>query len=118
MAGLAGEFVCFLGIEFLFRVHPLAKVVTLDTDAEELMQWTSEPDIATLLHNAWPLWGLLALLAGQRKHSFIITARDAPKAELFDQAPLLDAMWEKQGGNLRSCLPFLKLQMLCLFIKS
>ncbi|CAE7764390.1 unnamed protein product [Symbiodinium necroappetens] len=76
------------------------EVVTLDTDAEELMQWTSEPDIATLLHNAWPLWGLLAVLAGQRKHSFIITARDAPKAELFDQAPLLDAMWEKQqSGN-------------------
>ncbi|CAE7040509.1 unnamed protein product, partial [Symbiodinium sp. CCMP2456] len=96
---LGGPF-AFWGIAVLFRVRPWAKVVTLDTDAEELMQWTSEPDIATLLHNAWPLWGLLALLAGQRKHSFIVTARDAPKAELFDQAPLLGAMWEKQqSGN-------------------
>ena len=90
MAGCAGR----AGV---LSSEPLAKVVTLDTDAEELMQWTSEPDIAMLLHNAWPLWGLLALLAGQRKHSFIITARDALKAELFDQAPLLDAMWEKLG---------------------
>ena len=76
-----------------------SQVVTLEGDAEELLQWTSNPDVPALLHNAWPIWGLLALLTEQRKHSFIITARDAPREKLSMHAPLLDFMWDRQESE-------------------
>eukprot|EP00434_Breviolum_minutum_P009580 symbB.v1.2.008435.t1/scaffold530.1/size191304/3 len=63
------------------------EVFTLDKDAEELLQW-NDADLPLLLYNAWPLWGLTALLAKQRHHSFVLSA---PEIDM-QEAPVLQVL--------------------------
>ncbi|CAL1135723.1 unnamed protein product [Cladocopium goreaui] len=66
------------------------EIFSLDKDVEELLQW-EEADLSKLLYNAWPIWGLTALLSKQRHHDFLLTVPMLSESGLED-APLLQVL--------------------------
>ncbi|CAE8592399.1 unnamed protein product [Polarella glacialis] len=66
------------------------ELLTVEEEALQLMDWkAAAPPLPELLLSAWPIWGLLRMIASKRFHSWVLTPRDAVSAELFVAAPLL-----------------------------
>ncbi|CAJ1418962.1 unnamed protein product [Effrenium voratum] len=70
------------------------EVYGLAQEAEELLGWgLKDVSLPKLFYNAWPFWGLLALLASTRHHSFQVSPRsldlsEAPLLATLQAAPL------------------------------